>query len=72
MDYYFDTSSLVALARYYHPFDNTKGLYEFVKSKFVQKEILVLDTILEETRFTSHGVALKACLCGYRRVSFWQ
>ena len=60
MDYYFDTSSLVALARYYHPFDKTEGLYEFVKNKFMQKEILVLDAILQESRFTSQGCVLNA------------
>ena len=59
MEYYFDTSSLVALARYYHPFDETRGLYEFVQNKFYEKEIVVLDVIMQETRFTSQGIALK-------------
>ena len=45
MEYYFDTSSLVALARYYHPFDKDGRLFEFVCSKFQGKEIIVLDAI---------------------------
>jgi len=45
MEYYFDTSSLVALARYYHPFDKEGRLFEFVRSKFQSKEIIVLDAI---------------------------
>lgn len=60
MEYYFDTSSLVALARYYHPFDKDGRLFEFVRGKFQSKEIIVLDAILNETRFTAKGIALKA------------
>ena len=60
MEYYFDTSSLVALSRYYHPFDNDGRLFDFVRSKFQNKEIVVLDAILNEARFTSKGIALKA------------
>ncbi len=60
MEYYFDTSSLVALARYYHPFDKTCVLYEFVRDNFMEKKIVVLDAILHETRSVSQGIALKA------------
>ena len=60
MEYYFDTSSLVALARYYHPFDKDRKLFEFVRSKFQSKEIIVLDAILNEAKLTSRGIALKA------------
>ena len=41
MKYYFDTSSLVALARYYHPFDKEDKLFSFVRAKFQSKEIVV-------------------------------
>ena len=60
MEYYFDTSSLVALARYYHPFDKNGRLFEFVRSKFQSKEIIVLDAILNEAKSISRGIALKA------------
>ena len=60
MEYYFDTSSLVALARYYHPFDKDGRLFDFVRSKFQNKEIIVLDAIFNEAKFTSKGIALKA------------
>lgn len=59
MEYYFDTSSLVTLARYYHPFDKSGGLYGFLQAKFQEKEIVILDAILNEVRFTSQGLALK-------------
>ncbi len=60
MEYYFDTSSLVALSRYYHPFDKENHLYDYVKSKFLGKELVILDVILNETKHTSKGIALKA------------
>lgn len=60
MEYYFDTSSLVALARYYHPFDKEGKLFGFIRAKFQSKEIVILDAILNEARYTSKGVALKA------------
>ena len=60
MEYYFDTSSLVALARYYHPFDKEGKLFSFVRSKFQSKEVVVLDAILNEARYTSKGVVLNA------------
>lgn len=50
MDYYFDTSSLVALARYYHPFDKENHLYDYVEAKFLGKELVILDVILNETK----------------------
>lgn len=58
MEYYFDTSSLVALARYYHPFDVSGRLYEFVFNKFRSGEIVILDTILQEARLTSKGLVI--------------
>lgn len=60
MEYYFDTSSLVALARYYHPFDKDGKLFGFIHTKFQNKEIVILDAILNEARYTSKGVVLKA------------
>ena len=60
MEYYFDTSSLVALARYYHPFDKEGKLFSFVRAKFQSKEIVILDAILNEARYTSKGVVLQS------------
>lgn len=59
MEYYFDTCSLLALARYYSPFDCTCSLYNFIKEKYVNKEILILDVIYQEARNTSQGLAIK-------------
>lgn len=59
MEYYFDTSSLVALARYYHPFDKEGKLFGFIRTKFQNKEIVILDAILNEARYTSNSLVLK-------------
>lgn len=59
MEYYFDTCSLIALARYFSPFDSNDSLYEFIHEKYVNKEILILDAIYQEARNTSQGIALK-------------
>ena len=59
MEYYFDTCSLVALARYFAPFDGKGTLYDYIHGKYVSKEIIVLDVIYQEARNTSQSLAIK-------------
>lgn len=54
-----DTSSLVSLARYYHPFDSTDALCEFLSSEIASGNIIVLDKIAEEVQFVSGGMAVE-------------
>lgn len=54
-----DTSSLLSLVRYYLPFDKKNILYEIVKTKIADGEIIVIDKILEECEYTSKGRILK-------------
>lgn len=54
-----DTSSLMALVRYYLPFDKENKLKNFIKSKVEAKEILVLDEVQKESGFISKGIVLK-------------
>jgi len=54
-----DTSSLLSLVRYYLPFDRQKILFEKVKSKIANGEILVIDKIIEECEYTSKGIVLE-------------
>lgn len=54
-----DTSSLLSLVRYYLPFDKQNILFDFIKNKVESNEIIILDKIFEECRFTSKGVVLK-------------
>ena len=58
-----DTSSLVSLARYYHPFDNTEILNEYLNSEIDSGNIIVLDKIAEEVKYVSGGMAVKAFSC---------
>lgn len=55
----FDTSSLSVLARYYQPFDKDNELFEWFKGKFDAKEIVVLDAIIDESRYLFQGLIVK-------------
>lgn len=54
-----DTSSLLSLVRYYLPFDKQKILFEIVKAKIANGEILVIDKIIDECEYTSKGIVLE-------------
>jgi hypothetical protein len=54
-----DTSSLLSLVRYYLPFDKQKILFEIIKTKIANGEILVIDKIIEECDYTSKGIVLE-------------
>lgn len=54
-----DTSSLLSLVRYYIPFDKKNILFEIIKNKIVNGEILVIDKIIEECEYTSKGIVLE-------------
>lgn len=51
-----DTSSLLSLVRYYLPFDREGFLFEFFKSKIESKEIIILDKVFEECKYTAKGI----------------
>lgn len=53
-----DTSSLLSLVRYYFPFDKKNILFEIIKAKIANGEILVIDKIIEECEYTSKGIVL--------------
>ena len=54
-----DTSSLLSLVRYYLPFDKQKILFEIIKNKIANGEILVIDKIIDECEYTSKGIVLE-------------
>lgn len=54
-----DTSSLLAFVRYYLPFDKNGRLKNFLEEKYESGEIIVLDKVLEESKYTAQGVVLK-------------
>ena len=54
-----DTSSLLSLVRYYLPFDKNSVLFDFIKAKIQQGEIIIIDKILEECSYNSKGLVLQ-------------
>ena len=53
-----DTSSLVALARYYQPFDKDKVLYSYLEKEISEGRMIVLDKVAEEAQYTAKGIAI--------------
>ena len=53
-----DTSSLLSLVRYYLPFDKEIILFEAIKSKIANGEIIVIDKIIEECEYIAKGLVL--------------
>lgn len=54
-----DTSSLVAIARYYLPIKDESRLLRFIESKFRSGELIMLSTIHREASRTQKGIALE-------------
>ncbi|MDD4236791.1 MAG: DUF4411 family protein [Bacteroidales bacterium] len=54
-----DTSSLMALVRYYMPFDKDDRLKNLIKGKVERKEIIVLDKVQEESKYVTQGLIIK-------------
>ncbi len=53
-----DTSSLLSLVRYYLPFDKKNILFEIIKTKIADREILVIDKIIDECEYTSKAIVI--------------
>nr|NQU89851.1 DUF4411 family protein [Bacteroidota bacterium] len=54
-----DTSSLLSLVRYYLPFDKKRVLYNFIKEKVESGEIVILDKVYEECKYTAKGIVVE-------------
>lgn len=54
-----DTSSLVALVRYYLPFDKDDSLKNFLEEKFERAEFVVIDKVVEEANYVAKGLVIK-------------
>ncbi len=54
-----DTSSLLALVKYYRPFDKEDLLKEFFKNKIDNGSILLIDKVFEESRYLSKEQIIK-------------
>lgn len=54
-----DTSSLVAIARYYLPIKDEVKLLHFIEYKFRSGELILLSSVFHEASRTQKGIALK-------------
>lgn len=54
-----DTSSLMALVRYYIPFDRDDSLKKFFKKKIESKEIIIIDKVAIESKRNDKGIITK-------------
>ena len=54
-----DTNSLLSLVRYYLPFDKKGVLFQFIKSKIENGDIIIIDKVLEECTYNSKGLVLE-------------
>jgi hypothetical protein len=55
-----DTCSLMALVRYYLPFDKDDSLKNFIKNKVYNKEIIVLDKVSVESKRVAKGLIIES------------
>ncbi len=60
-----DTCSLINLSRYYLPFDEEGKLNKFFEKKFRNREIVMLDIILNECKQVSKGLVVQS-------MPFWE
>jgi hypothetical protein len=54
-----DTNSLLALVRYYLPFDSQGRLLTYFKEKIISKEIMILDKVYEESTHVAKGIIVQ-------------
>lgn len=54
-----DTSSLMALVRYYLPFDRDNKLKKLLQTKFENRELIVIDEVMAESQLLQKGIILK-------------
>lgn len=54
-----DTSSWVALVRYYLPFDTNETLPSLIEEKIINNEVIVLDKVYLECKYLSKGIVVE-------------
>lgn len=56
--YYIDTSSLLALARYLAPFDEQRDIYQFLKQQFANSSFRLIKSVFAECGRMSGGMVI--------------
>ena len=55
-----DTNSLISLARYYMPFDSQETLFKYIKTKFENQSLIIIDAVYKECEYISQRLVLKS------------
>jgi len=59
MKYIIDTSTWIALVRYYKPFDNDNVVFNFFENKLRKNEFLFIDEVFKECSFVAKKIVIK-------------
>lgn len=54
-----DSNSLLSLVRYYLPFDRNSVLFNFIKGKIEQGEIVIIDAVYLQCQYLVRGIILE-------------
>lgn len=54
-----DSNSLLSLVRYYLPFDRNSVLFNFIKSRIEQGEIIIIDAVHTQCQYLAKGIILE-------------
>jgi hypothetical protein len=54
-----DTCSLLALSKFYLPFDDEQVLYDFVETQYNARKFIIIDAIHTESRQTAKGIIIE-------------
>jgi len=58
-----DSSSLIALAKYYFPFDSAEALDAYPGNEIRNGSLILLDKVIEEVKHVSQGLAYDTFAC---------
>lgn len=54
-----DTNSLLSLVRYYLPFDKENVLYNLIREKIENSEMIIIDAVFTQCNYISKGIILE-------------
>ena len=54
-----DSNSLLSLVRYYFPFDKNSLLFDFIKVKIENGDIIIIDKVYDECSYFAKGIVIK-------------
>jgi len=58
MNVIIDTSSLLALVRYYLPFGRTNKFKTLIQTSYESGQLIIIDRVVQESRYLAQGIIL--------------